>query len=249
MISLRTWNEALRGVLPDGAFADRKNRVHHRHVNKLSLAGPTRIVYRGEDAKRQHQSGDRVTYARSDFGRHSTRLRAGDGHHSSHGLSDHVVRWPIYIGRIAGSTITKSSQTAVNEPRIYFRQNFVAQTEPIHYTSSKVLNDGVGVLTESLEDIAAFFGLQVQTNGSFIAVDALKIGTKGLGVIRMSTASGNVSAWRLNLDDFGTLVGQNHGCVRACQHLREIQNTDVGKSTERLWQVASPSSGSFEAVI
>ena len=95
----------------------------------------------------------------------------------------------------------------------------------------EVLDDDISVPGEAEEDISTCHGLQVEGNGLFVRIEVEEepglLGAR-LIVEERRHAPRRIAAIRaLNLDDFGTVVGQELRRVRAGDVMRQVEDLDA----------------------
>ena len=114
-------------------------------------------------------------------------------------------------------------------------QGLVAQAQAIHDAAAIVLDHGVGAVAQPHHQLAALGLLEVDGDRLLVAVDRGEVAAEGLqlvvGVVGTDDAR-VVAVERLDLDDLGALVGQQHGAERTGQHLREVDDADPVEGAE-----------------
>lgn len=234
MIALRPRQDTVERSLPHAALAHRKHGVGHRDVDDLSLAGPPRMVDRRQHAEAQHHARDDVAHPRPDL-RRRRGVGAGDRHDAAHRLRDDVERRPILIGGSPGTRVAETAQASIDEPRVDRAQHVPAQTQPVHDTRAEVLDHGVGVADQRLQRPRAALSLEIEDDAVLVAPDALEIPRKlpFAGGLRPSgRGAAHVAFGALDLDDLCTLIGEHHRAIGPGQHLRQVDDPDVGQRSE-----------------
>ena len=235
VVALGPGPQPLHGMLPHHALTHGEYRVNHGHVDKLAHAGASGVMYGGQHAKPQHDARHDVADPRAHLGG-GRGIGSGYRHDAAHGLGNDVVCRPVLVGGVACAPIAKATQCAVDQARIDLAKRFVAQSEPVHDARAEVLRHGVGRFHKVLEDPFAFFGLQIETDASLVAVDALEVAAERLDVVAVAVRAGrarDVTVQPLDLDHLRTVVSEHHRAVGPREHLREVDDPDIAQRSKR----------------
>ncbi len=118
---------------------------------------------------------------------------------------------------------TVAGNLAEDEARIDLTQRLVAEAEPVHHAGTEVGDDDVGLFRHAPDDTCPFLVLQVDDRAAFVAVDRKEVGALA-GHERWSVTASSVAVRRLDLDDVGTHITQQHGAHGTGDGLPELQH-------------------------
>ena len=96
---------------------------------------------------------------------------AGDGHEPAHALSDLVNAWSSGVGPV----LTETRKRAVDDARVDCCDRGVVDTESMFDVGAHVLDDHVGSCRELHEQRKALGCLQIDRDGSFVAMQVLEV--------------------------------------------------------------------------
>ena len=121
----------------------------------------------------------------------------------------------------------EAADGAINQPWIELRQLFVAQSQGIHDAGPVVFHQHVGLAGEIHYRLHPFGFLEVEHQAFLVAVERNEIMALAVDK-RRHDADVVAFARRLDFQDLGPQVPQQHGGVRPGQH-RLVQHFDVGQ--------------------
>ena len=191
---------------------------------------------RRKDADGREQPGDDVADSDADLGG-SAAIDVGvarDRHEPADRLDHEVVAGPI--GRRPGGPVAADRE--MDELGVDGVERLVIEAEPREPAGPEVLDEHVGVLERPAQDRPAVVRAQVEAERALVAVDREEIGRgpSAGGRIphpRRSPAAGRITLGRLDLDDVGTEVGEDHRAVRAGEDGREVDDADPAERAGR----------------
>ncbi len=110
----------------------------------------------------------------------------------------------------------------------------------LHRRGPEVLDDHVGLLDHLDEDVLGLLVLEVQDDPLLVAVQADEVAAEILVHLTGEGPElpGVVAVGRLDVDDLGPEVGEDHRCRGGRQHVAQVDDAD---SFQRSWHVISPS--------
>ena len=198
------------------------------------------------------QAGEQVEQRDPDLDRWPRRL-ARDRHQPGHRLREQVVcRTLGALARDSEATDHRHDQLGMS-----FRQTIRSKPQAIGGRGSGVVHQQVRARGEQVKQLTTAIGPQVDHDRSLVAVDRREIGTDLVSRIapeRRTPAAALVAAWRLELDDVGPQVGQEHGRERPGEHPAAVEHAHAGKGKGRVWHqrsygrpMASSRAGSMRA--
>ncbi len=165
----------------------------------------------------------------------SSSARPGDRHQPGHGLDDEVVARPLGLG--SGGAVARDRE--MDETRVDRRQLLVAEAQASEATGPEVLDDHVGAGEEASKNGRAIGLLEVEPDAPLVAVDGEVIGSgsRAIGLVAdpwRSPAARRVALRRLDLDDVGPEVGQQHRAVGPGENRRAVDDAETGERAGRL---------------
>ena len=217
------------GVEVDVVLAEAEDGVVHRHVEELALAGLAGVEDGGEDADGCQRAGHDVADARA-AAEAAGLGRAGDADEAAHRLGDDVVSGQVGVGAGAGARIAEAADGGVDEAWVALGERFVGEAEALHDAGGEVLDEHVRLFGQAHDRLFAAGRLEVEHEAALVAVEAGVIAAEGaLGVVVGEGAgeAGHLAAGRLDLDDVGAEVGEEHRAVGAGEGLGEVEDADA----------------------
>jgi hypothetical protein len=198
---------------------DGQGRGQQRRVDALprpAVARPRQ--HRRQDADDTVQAGHHVTDGHPDLGRMPAGgiAIAGDGHQAGRGLDDEVVarassRWP-------GPAVAGDGQ--VDQLRSEGAERLVAEAQTVKRPRARVLHEDIGRPEQGPQDVGPLRRPQVQADRSLVAVDREVVGRGARAARRVADpgrppAARGIAIGRLDLDDVGPKISQEHRGVRS----------------------------------
>ena len=130
----------------------------------------------------------------------------------------------------------------MDEPRVQPTQRLVIEAEPREPADPEVLDQDIAALEQPAQDGRAVGLLEVEPDAALVPIDREVVG-RGPGLARgrrrpdprRSPAAGRVALGRLDLDDVGAQVAQQHRAVRPGQDGRAIDDAQAGERTRGGW--------------
>ena len=162
--------------------------------------------------------------------------RPGDRDEPAHALRDDVERGPLRIRTRAGARIAEAANRRIDERRIDSRAAARSRRPARSITPVFAFSTTASAVSTSLKNVVAVrVGLEVEHDAALVAIDAREVAAVVASFsIRRETApvaAAHVAGRRLDLDDVGAEVGQQHRAVRTGERLREIEHANVGERT------------------
>ena len=194
-------------------------RVEHGEVQVLALARPFAREQRRGDRLRRGQAGHLVRDDRP----HHLRLAGApvglDVGEARQRLDDRVVHALLGVR----SFLPEAADRHVDQARVQLAQALGAQPQLVDDAGPEVLDEDVGRADQVVQDREAALLLQVEDEGALAAVDRRE--ARGDAATLGSQPAHDVAARRrLDLDDFGALVRQQHGGDRRRDHRRQLDH-------------------------
>ena len=143
----------------------------------------------------------------------------GPGHvrEPAHHLHHFVERKTLFVRPRQESLVRN-----VDQPRKLLRQRFVVEPERRHEAGPEILEHHVG-LADQLEGARlALRRVDVEHDALLVAVERAEKADAEPGQLARL-----VAARRLDLDDFGAQVGEDHSARRSHDHVREFDDADA----------------------
>ena len=184
-------------------------------LHVLALSRGMALVQRGEDRHRTEHPPHHVIHRRAGTQRAKTPSRhVGQAAHHLHHF--------IQAGAVFVRPGQKSLQRAINDFRLQLFEIGVAETQFLHRTESEILGHHVGAGYQFQHQFPPLFRLQIDGDAFFVTVVAgEKARTRGRQLARM------VAVERLDLDHFGTEIGEHQPAGRSHDHVAELDDTDA----------------------
>ena len=204
--------------------------IHHGQVDVLAFARAFTHEQRRSDGLADRVGGHLVAHeAAHELGTGFFALPL-DRSEAGLGLDDRV------IGRRVGHRPlgAEAGHTAIDEARVDLAQLVGTEAEARHHAGPIVAEDHVGLRCELFDDGLALVALDVDTKRPLAPV-AVREQRRDAALGRPEVTHRVTQFERLDLDDFGTLVGEHHRGERRRDHGRELHHSD---SLE--WLHASP---------
>ncbi len=202
--------------------------VEHGDLDVLACAALlARIEGRGDSLRRHHRGGlvgdDGADHLRSP--RLGIGLNIGEARQT---LDDRIINALLRIGAVVAGAANRD----VDEARIERPHGALAETDPLHHPRTEVLHENIGAGDQPAQDLRALRLLEIEGDRPLAAVGRNEQGRELAGrVDRLAATPRDVSAERLNLDDVGALVRQEHGGEWAGHHAREVDHLNAGQRT------------------
>ncbi len=198
------------------------DRILHRHLQPLALAGAGAVEQRADDAERHQHAGSGVADRRAGLDRSPARL-AGDAHRAAGGLGDRVERKTALIGTAGAEAL----YLGIDDAGVDRADDVVAEPQPLDRAGREVLGEDVGLLHHLLDQSQAALGLQVDGERPLVGIVHHEV----VGIAEAGAAG--LAARRLDLGDVGAHPGERFGAGRARLELRQIKHADPGKAAGR----------------
>ncbi len=184
---------------------------------------------RGHHSKRSQSAGIDVADRGAGFAAGAA-LRTRDRGQPAHALRNDVVRGPIRVRARAGARISEAANRGIDQGGIDFAQPLVADSRAIHHAGIRILDERVRGFHQPENRFAAGVALDVEHDAALVAIDAGEISAVvaafAIGGMR-SEASAHVAAGRLDLDNVGAEVRQQHRAIGTGQRLRQIEDANI----------------------
>ena len=128
-------------VLRHGTFLKSHHGVIHSHIEKLTPVIALSAMNGGYHPKRHQRARENI--------RNGRRYQSVVGmHQAAKALGSCVKAGPVRVGTLTGTRITKATHTGIDDFRIPRGDHFVAQSQPIHHTSSQIFQHRVGPIAK-----------------------------------------------------------------------------------------------------
>src|SRR5262245_18321353 len=149
------------------AHADQvDDRVLHRDLDPLALAGEVALHERGKDADHAVHAGAGVADRRPDVGRRTVR-KACDAHRPAHRLRDGLVALVVGVR----SPRTEALDARVHQARVQLLHRLVAETQALEAARPEALDEHVALLQEGAADVPGPRALEVQGQAALVAIE------------------------------------------------------------------------------
>jgi hypothetical protein len=191
--------------------------LEERALHFLAPAGGVTFAQRGQHADRaEHAAHDVVDRG---AGPQRTAFRPRHVGEAAHHLHHLVQRQPVFIG--AGQ---EALVRYIDQARKSLAQGRLAEAKPFHHAWAKIFQQHVALPCQFNRGIQSLRRLQVEHHAFLVAVEAAeKADAKARQLARP------VAAGRLDLDDFGAEVGQDHAAGRAHHHVGKFDDANAGE--------------------
>ena len=207
-------------VARDRGGQEGERGVEHRHVHLLALAGALRLQQRRQGGPGGKQAGHHIAHRFAHQGGRAFGL-AGGFHQAAHGLHDDVVSRAVRHG--AG--LAKAGHAHVDQLGVEAAQFVGTNAQAIGHAGAEVLHHHIGLCGQLVHQGHGLGVLHVEHQALLVAVHHREQGA--LAVFHGADVAVVVTLRWLDLDDFGTQIGQQRSGQRAGQHTGEIQNLDA----------------------
>ena len=186
-------------------------RQHHIAQRHLDLPAAARDDL-GQQAKRRGQPGGVVGRRVAGQRRRAVGI-AGHRRDAGRRLDDVVER------RIVAAVHPETGQRDADDLLVVLPQRLVGEPEPADRRRLHIDQQRMRIRDEFAEPLLARLRPQVETDALLVAVQA--------GEVAVADLAGDLAARRLDLDDLGAEVGQQHRGVRACEHDADLEDADA----------------------
>ena len=204
--------------------------LEQRRLHFHAAAGDAALDQRAERGDRgEHAAHDVV-----DAGAGAQRIAGPSGHvrEAAHHLHDLVERRAVVVGPGQESLVAH-----VDEPRVRLRQRRVVEAVLDHRARLEVLDDDVGARRDPPRDGRAVGMMQVGRDALLVAVEHRE--EAGAGAEQPPRA---LAVDRLDLDDLGAHVREDHAARRAHDHVRELDDAQAGERLGKGWRAVAMAS-------
>ena len=139
---------------------------------------------------------------------------------AGHRLADRVVAGPAAVRAFR----TEAGDRAIDQPRIVGGERLIAEAEPVHRAGAEILDDDVGSERKLSRRRLAVLGLQVERDALLVAVHRAERAV----VVGLAPHPERIAAVRrLDLDDLGAQVRQQHAGERPADIAGEFEDLDA----------------------
>jgi len=117
-----------------------------------------------------------------------------------------------------------------HQVRVTRAQRIGPQAQAGRRGGAVVVHEEVRATQQPVQQLATRIGAQVEHDRSLVAVDRCEVRAAPLGRVappRRSPGARLVAVGRLDLDDIGAEVGQQHGGERPGQHAADVDDADA----------------------
>jgi hypothetical protein len=198
----------------------RQRGVEQAHVDDLSFARPLAMAERGQRADGGAQRGVPVDHGRRGADGLALEL-AGQRHEAAHRLTERVERGPVRVGAVLSETRDRRQ----DDGGIERAPALVVEAHRAHDAGAEVLEHDVGFLHERREDFLAQRVPQIDAHALLAAVVDGEVDALAADHRRM--LAGLLVADRLDLDDLGAQVGQQHPAAGTRLKAGQLEDPDA----------------------
>ena len=206
-------------------FPDRERhaRFDERRVHVLAESGAMTMLERREDTDGREEARAEIRQRHARLHRRAAAI-ARDRHDPRHALRNEIEA----ALRPIGSGLSVSRYRRVDEPRVDGRQRLVIEAERRDHAGPVILDEDVARARDPLQRVASFRRFEVDDGAALPAVDGVEAGT--LEADSPGHLTRRITAGRLDLDDVGAEVREEHRAVRTRHDLRDVEHP---KAVER----------------
>jgi len=149
-------------------------------------------------------------------------------------MSPLFVRGPL--GILRERVVAEAADGAVDDPGIDLLEVLEVKAHLLHRRGPEVLDDHVCLLDHLHENVLGLLVLEVQDDPLLVAVQADEVAAEILVHLTGERPEfpGVVTVGRLDVDDLGPEVGEDHRCRGGRKHVTHVNDTD---SFQRSWHV------------
>ncbi|MNS27574.1 hypothetical protein D3C72_595260 [compost metagenome] len=199
--------------------------LEHADLDLLTLAGPS-LVEQGQKSRVEGgNTGDLVRDDGSDIAR-LARQHGLDGRQTAFRLNGVVIGGEVVVGTAAPVAVA----VGVDDGRIESGDRRIIQSKPRDRLGPLRMDEDVGRLDQGLERRHARFGLEVEDDASFAAIDVDEHGAHP-GGRTIGDVADRIPAWRFDLDDLRPHVRHQLRAVRPHDHRRDVDDPNTGQSS------------------
>src|SRR5262245_9084911 len=224
-------------MVPQADADEVDDRVLHRHLDLLPLAGGVALHERGEDTDHAVHAGPGVADRRPHVHRWAVR-DAGDAHGAPHGLRDGLVALVVAIRPVGAEALDARE----HEAGVDLAERGIAEAQPLDDAGTEVLQQHVGRLQQGAEDVLAARVLQIDRQAPLVRVERQVEKAIGVGTVLQRVSRRVALARLLDLDDVRTQPGQHLAAGRPRLVVGEIDDPDA---RQRLTHRSVPSRRGF----
>ena len=196
--------------------------IHHARLDALPARSPSPPGHeRAGDAEGAVEPGHEV--ADRHGGAHGLLSVAPvHRHEAAHGLRDEIERRALGVGPDAPVAV----DAADHEVWVQLPKARLAESHASEHTGTVVLDQYVGALDEPRQDGLAFLGVQVQRDRPLVPVELREVPRQALDEDALPT-DGIPVPRRLDLDDLGAHVGEQHAAEGPGKDAGEVDDADA----------------------
>ena len=204
------------------AHHELRERLEHRHLDRLAAAGALRIEDGGQQRDRRLQPHRAVGQRDRRVARLGATLLREQRGDADGPLNQVVVRG--LAGVRAVFAVTEGAD--VDDLRIHRRHRVVTQAEPRHRLRADVVDQRIATRRQTQAGIAALGLLEVEDDRALVAVQVHRHRAHA-GVAHRADGAQVVAGRRLDLDDVGTQVAERLRGVRPHHHGGQVENAQA----------------------
>ena len=193
------------------------DRIEHRNVDELTLAGLFPLVEREQNADRRVHAGCDI--GDGDAGARRLVRITGGGDDAAFALNQQIVSLHVAIRTV----LTVTGERAIDQPRIEFRQLFVTEPKPAGDAGRIVFEKDIRSLRQLLKNLPPLIFLHIDRQAALVAIEPNVTGGQSLHD-RIPGANHVADARPLDLDHLRAHVGQQTSRERPREHLLESKN-------------------------
>ncbi len=191
--------------------------LEQRALDFLPAAGTIALAQRRQHPDRAEHAAHDVVDRRA--GTQRAPGRTGHVRQPAHHLHDFVQRQAVLV-RPRQEALVRH----VDQVRVVRRQRGIVQPELLHQPGAEVLQHHVALAGQLAGGGAALIGGDVEHHAFLVAVEGPEQADA-----RSGQAARLVAAGRLDLDDLGAEVGQDHAARGPHDQMGEFEHADAGK--------------------
>jgi len=204
------------------------DRVLHRHLDLLTLAGRVALHERGQDPDHAVHARPRIADGRPDVGRRALG-EAGHAHRPAHRLGDGLVALVVAVRAVGAEAL----DARVHQARVELLERGIAEAETIDHARTEVLEQHVGRREQPAKHVLAARVLEIDREAAFVAVEREVEQAVGVGAI-LVRGPGRVALARfLDLDHVRSQPCEHLTARRAGLIVRDVDDANAGQGAHR----------------
>ena len=197
--------------------------LEHRHLDELALAGALAVHQRRQDRERE---GEAAGLVREDGRRiardvvtRSLAHQVGDAEPRLDGI---VVGGKLSVRTVGGEAVG----AGVDDVGLYLADVLVVQPQSLDCLRAQRMDEGIGGCHDLEQRRTRILVLEVEAERSLVAIHIHVRRAHAGRLAGLADVTHRVAFGRLDLDDLGALIGEQHCSIRTEDDVRQIDDAN-----------------------